>query len=648
MGDRRYIFPFPAAGGEEVAPPRALLGERGAIFAELSAAGLPVPPGFVISAEVGAYYERRDRRLPPRFIEEYREELRRLSSADGARFGDAARPLLLSLCAESSGNGARGIWRISHLGLSDRALHGLAQRLGGDRPAWDAYRRLLREYGVAIAGIPPEAFEIARGRLLGKYGVAGERDLDAPRLQELCDLFKRVFFERAGRPFPQDPFDQFRAALTAALARRSGGGGLGAALTVRATVFGQRGEDSGVARACSRDPVGGADRPVGVFLANAQEDDLDAPGAPLAPFEALEQSPRPALRGVHAEISALLRRLERLRRYPSEALFVIEEGRAFLLEAMPARRGGRAGVRWAVDMASAAKGAPAALSEAEALNSLDARDLEDFLGGTDGAPSLLSAFRAGAREARRHPDYRLYRQISSWASRNAGLRVYAEAATPDDLRLARRLEADGALLRIPAEDSALPVEIRRQAWQRRIETAHAAARRLPLIIEWPPGLYSEPPALPPGNGWLLETPDPDAGADAAPPFRSDGRAAPRGWLLATPRAALLADLAAERADFLALDIPRLHHCCRGRPSADGDAARAPEPLDIAGVGQLVEWAARKARAARLDATILALGVSPADTAGLRFLIRAGVTAVTASPAAVPAMRVAAAQASRPR
>ena len=98
----------------------------------------------------------------------------------------------------------------------------------------------------------------------------------------------------------------------------------------------------------------------------------------------------------------------------------------------------------------------------------------------------------------------------------------------------------------------------------------------------------------------------------------------------------------KRQDLLLLDAPRLTRACRGRPAADADGA--PEELDIEGVGQLLEAAARKARSARHDIAVWVRGIAATDLAGLRFCARAGIGGVTVPVEAVPAMRIAAAQA----
>lgn len=648
MADRQYIFSLDATAmdpGEDRAP-RALLGARGARLAELAAARLPMTTGFVISAEVCAYLARHERRWPPRFADELRERLRALTGPDGARFGFPAHPLLIAVQAESpDGPALPAIW---NLGLNDRALQGFAQA-HGERAAWDAYRRLLRRYGVVVAGCADGDFERVRRRLLDKYRARAERDLDAACLQELCDQYKRVFFEQAGRAFPQDPSEQLRSTLLAAYARwqataeeRRPAGGRGAppfgiAVTVRAMAYGHLDGDSAVGSALSRDPATGENRPVGVYLTGAQEDDLELSGVEPMPLDAMANESSSALRRAHAELLGALRTLERRWRYPCEVRFVVERGRLLLTDAAPTRGTGRAAVRWAVEMAGEG-GIPPLMSRSEALATLGPEDIENFMAGVATPESarrlsLLAAFQEGVRAARRHPDYGLFHILCKWTDMAERLRIIAETDHVAGVRLARRLNADGILFHAPPLEGDPHQRVARQ--RRLAEVCRTAARGLPVVI----AIASLPTAVTAGVGWLVVGGRNGAaeGAQGAP------ASAPSGRVLATPREALLADQAAEKAGLLLLDVTRLTCACWGE-AWNADEPKRPLALDVEGVGQLLETAVRRARAVRHDVAIWVRGLSPGDVAGLRFCARIGVQGVTTAAESAPVMRIAAAQA----
>jgi len=676
MSERQQVFSLGEAGGgpERGFPSRILLGARGAALAEMSAARLPVPPGFAVSAEVCAYYLRHHRRFPPAFWDEIREHFRRLTAADGARFGLPSCPLLLCVQPDVPEPRDRELSAIRYVGLSDRLLQGFVKRTGSRRAAWDAYRRLLVQFGTVAAGVPAEAFEAERRRLLNKYGVASEFELDDTCLRELCDLYKRTYFEKSGHPFPQDPMEQLRAALVAAYARwgrrdadptRSPGVamGIGAAMIVTVAVFGHLDENSAVVRAASRNGTTGAHVPSGEYLVRAQEEDLDVGERRPLPLDRLGHESSYALRQASEEILARLQTLENKWGYPQRAVFVVERGRVWITESAPAPRNGRAAVRWALEMRGGRTDrGVAGISPAEAPRGLDEGDVEEFLRGSpiavaNGEPaprSLLDAFRTGVREARRHPDYRLWRQLNHWTVRQARLHVWAEASDPGEIRLARRLQADGALiLSVPGGG---PPDAARDGDRRVIESLCSAARDLPLLFDLADRAGALVQAL--TGYWNSRKSRPTVGPVPAilfdaevvaekgtPDLSSAGAGSPspeRGGRIATPRAALTADATVEGVALLVFDLPALTRACLGG-AADQKTSRA---LDIPGVGQLVEIAVRKARATRHDIRLYALGMSASDVAGLRFLDRLGFDGVMAPAAGVLAMRLAAAQAAR--
>ncbi len=679
MSERKQVFLIGEDWSDSEGKPtcRTLIGARGVMLSALGATRLPTPPGFAISAEACAYYARHDRRLPPTLWDEIREHLRRLTTPDGARFGSLSRPLLLCLYADASHSPTASPPPIRNIGLSDRLIEGFARHVGSRRAAWDAYRRLLSQFGPAAAGLPAAAFETERRRLLDKYGAAGEFELDEARLEELCDLYKRVYFEKSGRPFPQDPMEQLRTALLAAYARwlqagietheakRRLNGGIGLAVIITIAVFGQLDDDSAVVRAASRDGQTGADTPTGVYLPRAQEEDLNTDERVPRPLEEMNRDSSSALRRASDEILAMLRALEKKWRYPQQAVFVVERGRLWITECATAPRTGLAAIRWALEMGGertgrAGGGTSRARSEA-ALRELNCRDIEELLNtrgevsasrsSSSSHSTLLEALRTGAREGTRHPYHRILLQLNKRTRRLARLRIWADARDPTDIRLARRLQADG-LIALPLTWPRV-MEPALGHGHRAVESCRAAAGGLPLFLD-----LSRPEQTDDGAGKVvLEMPDvSDKVAEAVvlpetafPDIetwpmgaveREDDGAIKCGFRLTTPRAALLSDHFAERAAFLIFDLSALTYACLG-VTKDG---QVPTEFDTAGVGQLVEMAARKARAARHDIRLFAAGISPSDVAGLRFMMRAGFDGVTAVAVQVPAMRLAAAQA----
>ena len=71
---------------------RDLLGGKGAGLAEMTSAGLPVPPGFTITTEACNDYFAAGERLPDGLWEDVLEAMHAVEEQSGKGFGDPARP----------------------------------------------------------------------------------------------------------------------------------------------------------------------------------------------------------------------------------------------------------------------------------------------------------------------------------------------------------------------------------------------------------------------------------------------------------------------------------------------------------------------------------------------------------------------------
>jgi pyruvate,orthophosphate dikinase len=411
---RQYVFPF-GLGADEVeggAHMRSVLGAKGAALAAMAAAGLPAPPGFTISTEACAYFVRHNGKWPPGLMEQIREAFARLERATGRTLGDGDNPLLVSLRSGAAVDMPGLMDSLLNLGLTHRAIGGLARATGSERTAWDCYRRLIEAFGPSVAGkesgLARHDFDAERGRLKKKYGVRQETELTASQLQELCQSYERIHREKVGKFFPQDSREQFDMALKAAFAAWNSSrcrnyrqlqrisGLLGTAVSVCAMVFGNAGADSGCGVASSRDAGTGAARPTGRYLVDAQGGDFNASArAPKALDEMAREEGRAWAR-VHAELQALILKLERHYRYPQEFEFAVERGKLWLLHTRNARRTGMAGIRWAVEMATGrnienGRTQARILAPRDALLAVSADDLEQMLCPTFAAENLAHA-----------------------------------------------------------------------------------------------------------------------------------------------------------------------------------------------------------------------------------------------------------------
>ena len=93
MSKKKYIYLFEEGQSDM----RAILGGKGANLAEMTRIGLPVPPGFTISAEACNEYLALGRQFPTGLIEDALTALKQLEQKTGKEFGEKENPLLVSV-----------------------------------------------------------------------------------------------------------------------------------------------------------------------------------------------------------------------------------------------------------------------------------------------------------------------------------------------------------------------------------------------------------------------------------------------------------------------------------------------------------------------------------------------------------------------
>jgi pyruvate,orthophosphate dikinase len=339
---------------------REFLGGKGANLAEMTRLGLPVPPGFTITTAACIAYLGGGEAAPEGLWEEVEAALADIERRTGKRFGDPARPLLVS-CRSGGKHSMPGMMdTVLNLGLNDRMVTGLAAITGDERFAWDAYRRLVQMFGSVVLGVPDEPFEAVLEDARRRAGVDSDAELSAPSWKAVCAEFRRIVETGAGEPFPEDPGVQVRRAIEAvfrswngrrAIDYRNAAGiphDLGTAVNIVAMVFGNMGADSASGVAMTRDGTTGEPRIEGDYLINAQGEDVVAGIRRTKPIEQLaEEMPE-----AHARLEELVRRLEKHFRDVQDIEFTIERGELWLLQTRNAKRTAQAAVRIAVDMAS--------------------------------------------------------------------------------------------------------------------------------------------------------------------------------------------------------------------------------------------------------------------------------------------------------
>ena len=375
---------------------RALLGGKGAGLAEMTNAGLPVPPGFTITtAACNAYYAA-GKKLPPGLWDDVLGHLAALEEESGKRFGDAANPLLVSVRSGAAFSMPGMMDTVLNLGLNPETVAGLIQLTGNERFGYDAWRRFIAMFGRIVLDIPAAAFDEPFDELKEAHGAKLDTDLTAEDLRAIADRFREIVRERTGADFPTDPRRQLELAIRAVFDSWFGKRAhdyrefnkiphdLGTAVNIVAMVFGNMGSDSGTGVAFTRDPNTGEKVLYGEYLTNAQGEDVVAGVRTPAKISQMAQE----LPEVYAQFTEIADRLERHYRDVQDLEFTIERGKLYMLQTRSAKRTAPAAVRIAVEMAG-----EGIISREEALGRVEPAQIVQLL-----LPRFDEAAKAGAQD----------------------------------------------------------------------------------------------------------------------------------------------------------------------------------------------------------------------------------------------------------
>src|SRR5258708_37948074 len=156
----KSVFFFGDGGAEGDPRRRGLLGGKGAGLAEMTALGLPVPPGFTISTDVCNAFSH-TRRMPDEVRSDVDAALARLEKTMGARLGDKEAPLLVSVRSGARASMPGMMDTILNLGLNDAVAEALAARTKSPRFALDAYRRFVAMHASIALRVSKDLFDPA-------------------------------------------------------------------------------------------------------------------------------------------------------------------------------------------------------------------------------------------------------------------------------------------------------------------------------------------------------------------------------------------------------------------------------------------------------------------------------------------------------
>jgi pyruvate, orthophosphate dikinase len=370
----RWVYDF-TDGAHDM---RALLGGKGANVAEMTRILGPglVPAGFTITTEACVAYMDADQAFPAGLDAQVADAVERLEQRAGKRLGDPGDPLLVSVRSGARESMPGMLDTVLNLGLNDESVEGLARRTGDERFAWDSFRRLAQMYGNVVAGVETARFETVIRTVKEQRGVEEDAALDVEALRELTRAFQAFY------RFPSDPREQLQCAIRAVFDSWTGERAVhyrrinhipddwGTAVNVQQMVFGNKGDASGSGVAFSRNEMTGAPDPSGDYLPNAQGEDVVSGARTPRDIGELESW----LPDVHAQLSEILRALERHYGDMQDTEFTVEDRKLYMLQTRSAKRPAQAAVRFAVDAVN-----EGLLDKAQAIATIDAEQLDALL-----------------------------------------------------------------------------------------------------------------------------------------------------------------------------------------------------------------------------------------------------------------------------
>ncbi len=381
----KWVYHFTegsAAARSAHGEPRDLLGGKGAGAAEMTRAGMPVPPGFTITTEACRAYLANKGKFPPGMWEQTTTALKTLERKTGKKFGDPNNPLLVSVRSGAKFSMPGMMDTVLNLGLNEETTKGLAKLTSDERFALDARRRFIQMFGKTVMGIDGDKFEHALSEAKKRAGVKTDPELKPNDLRKLVTRFLAIYKDATGHEFPSDPVVQLRAAIEAVFKSWNTERAktyrrveripddLGTAVNVQMMVFGNMGATSGTGVAFTRNPITGKKELYGDYLANAQGEDVVAGVRDTEPISALKRH----LPKVYTEFEGYARKLEKHYKDVQDLEFTVERAKLYMLQTRSAKRTGEAAVQIAVGMV-----AEKLITRKEAVARVEPRQLEQLL-----------------------------------------------------------------------------------------------------------------------------------------------------------------------------------------------------------------------------------------------------------------------------
>ena len=406
------VFKFGDKTADGNSTMKNLLGGKGANLAEMSAIGIPVPPGFTITTEVCTEYNLLGQEAVVGMIkEEVEASIAKIESQMGTAFGDKDNPLLVSVRSGARVSMPGMMDTVLNLGMNDEVVLGLAKKTNNEIFAWDSYRRFIQMYGDVVLGMKPESkedidpFEEIMEALKHKRDIELDTEFTVQDLKDLVYDFKEAVKKRTGHDFPTNPWEQLWGAVVAVFNSWNGDRAVyyrnmngypadwGTAVNVQAMVYGNMGDNSGTGVCFTRDAGTGENLFNGEYLINAQGEDVVAGTrtpqqitkigslrwAELAKVEEEDRLANyPSLEElmpvIFNELNGYQEKLELHYKDMQDMEFTMQDGKLWILQTRNGKRTGAAMVKIAMD--SLKEGL---LTEKEAMLKIEPNKLDELL-----------------------------------------------------------------------------------------------------------------------------------------------------------------------------------------------------------------------------------------------------------------------------
>ncbi|NLN85879.1 MAG: pyruvate, phosphate dikinase, partial [Candidatus Cloacimonetes bacterium] len=472
MPETKRVYLFGNGSAEGNANMKDILGGKGANLAEMNLIGVPVPPGFTITADTCNEYTREgEAKTRERLEDEVKKAVQYVENLMGTSFGSNENPLLLSVRSGSRASMPGMMDTILNLGMNDNAVQGIIARTQNPRFAWDSYRRFVQMYGDVVLGLKPaskeerDPFEIIIEEMKTEKGVEDDLELSADDLKELVRRFKKAVKDSTGHDFPDDPWEQLWGSIFAVFDSWGNDRAVyyrqlndipddwGTAVNVQAMVFGNMGESSATGVAFTRDAGTGENLFNGEYLINAQGEDVVAGirtpqqitkigSQRWAKLTNISEEDRAAnypsleetMPAAYKELFDIQEKLEAHTKDMQDVEFTIQDGKLWMLQTRNGKRTGFAMVKVAMDMVR-----EGLIDEKTALLRMEPNKLNELLHpvftpkGLAGAKEITKGLPASPGAATGQIVF-LAEDAEKWAAEGKKVVLCRVETSPEDLR----------------------------------------------------------------------------------------------------------------------------------------------------------------------------------------------------------------------